>query len=162
MLSARTRDETTIEVCGILFGKYYNLGKLAKAQLKDVEELIRPVNYYKTKARRVLETAKILVKEHKGKPPIDIKELMTLPGVGRKTANVFLSGMGIEALGVDTHVAYISQKLGWTTNKNPHKIEKDLKELFPKTYWNSVNAILVRFGRTYPRKKQDEILNSLR
>jgi len=89
--------------------------------------------------------------------------LVKLRGVGRKTANVFLSEMGKPGIGVDTHVSYISQKLGWTKNKNQHKIEQDLKKLFPKKCWNKVNSTLVRFGKTHTsRKEKDKILNQIK
>ena len=97
-----------------------------------------------------------------GKPPHDHGKLILLPGVGRKTANVFLSEYGADAIGVDTHVAYISKKLGWTKHKDPHKIEKDLERLFPRNYWRIINRTLVRFGKTYQsRKKKDEILDRI-
>ena len=162
-LSARTKDTTTIPIANSLFSKYNSLEKLSKAKLSDVEEIIRRVNYYKTKSRNVVNCAKMLVKEYKGKVPLDFNELVKLPGVGRKTTNVFLSEMGDNTIGVDTHINYISQKLEWTKNKKPEKIEEDLKVLFPKEYWSSLNPILVKFGQTYTnRKKKDEILDKIR
>ena len=89
--------------------------------------------------------------------------MITFSGVGRKTANVFLSEMGEDGIGVDTHVVYISQKLGWTKNKNPVKIEGDLKKLFSKKNWGVVNSRLVRFGKTHTsRKKKDLILEQIK
>ena len=159
IMSARTRDEVTIPIADILFKKYSSVGKLSKASLKDIQKVIKPVNFYKNKSKSVLNCAKALVKEHSGKVPLDFDKLIKLPGVGRKTANVFLSEVGYDAIGVDTHVSYISQKLGWTKHKDPKKIEEDLKKLFPKKYWKKVNSTLVRFGKTYTsRKKKSEIL----
>jgi len=135
--------------------------KLAKSQLQSIEKIIRPVNYHKTKARHIKETAKILSKI---KVPDSLTELIKLPGVGRKTANVYLAEVHKKAaIGVDTHVGRLSRKLGWTKNTTPEKIEKDLEKLFPKKHWNSINYILVSFGQTYGRskKKEDEKLKEI-
>ena len=159
ILSARTRDEVTIVICGKLFKKYKTISSLSKASLKDIESIIRPVNFYRNKSKNLSACAKMLVKDFKGSVPHTIDELVTLPGVGRKTANVFLSEQGKDAIGVDTHVSYISQKLGWTKNKDAHKIEMDLKTLFPKAKWSDVNLICVHFGKTHmSRRKKDELL----
>lgn len=163
IMSARTRDETTIKICKKLFASYPNARLLADANIKDIKQIIKPVNYYKTKAKNIIACAKMLVSDYGGKIPETIDELIKLPGVGRKTANVFLTELKHEAIGVDTHVSYISQKLGWTKNKHPHKIEEDLKKLFPLQYWNKLNSTLVKFGKTYTsRKKKDELLNKIR
>lgn len=163
LLSARTRDEKTIEVCEILYKKYPTAKSLANAKLKDVEKIIRPVNFYKTKSKNIIECAKIIYNEYKGEPPIDFEKLTQLPGVGRKTANVFLAVYGHDKIGVDTHVSYLAQKIGWTKNKKPELIEKDLENLFPKNKWIEINYILVGFGRTYKsRKQQDEIIKDIR
>jgi endonuclease-3 len=111
----------------------------------------------------VIACAQKLVKDFNGKVPETIDELITLPGVGRKTANVFLSEIGENGIGVDTHVAYIAQALNWTHNKSPTKIELDLKKLFPKKYWNKINTTLVQFGKTHQsRKKKKELLEKIR
>ncbi len=163
ILSARTRDETTIKISKELFKKYPSPEKLSKANLNEIQKTIKPVNFYKNKSRNILNCAKILVKEHNSKIPESINELIKLPGVGRKTANVFLAEKGQNTIGVDTHVSYISQKLGWTKNKNPHKIEKDLEALFPKKYWNKINQTLVRFGKTYTsRREKNKLLEEIR
>ncbi len=163
ILSARTRDETTIEIGKNLFKKYPDAEKLAKAKQVDVEKIIRPVNYYRNKSRNIINCAKRLKEDFGGKVPYDIEKLITLPGVGRKTANVFLSENGKDAIGVDTHVSYISQKLGWTKNSNPHKIEADLQNLFPKKYWSKVNSTLVRFGKSHTsRKEKDRLIEEIK
>jgi endonuclease-3 len=163
ILSARTRDETTIKICKELFKKYKNIGALARANLGDVQKMIRPVNFYRNKARSVSNCAKIIVSEYRGKVPHDFSELIKLPGVGRKTANVFLSEKGGDNIGVDTHVSWISQRLGWSKNNKPEKIEHDLERLFPKKYWSKVNPVLVRFGKTYiSRRKKDEVINNIK
>jgi len=163
ILSPMTRDETTIEVSEKLYKKYSSLSSLAKARLADIKKVIKPVNYYKTKSKHISETAKILMKEHKGNIPNSREELMKLPGVGRKVANVYLAEVHkAAAIGVDTHVAQTSRKLGWSKEKNPYKIEKDLELLFPKRYWNKINYIVVRFGREYSKKQKNKILSNLR
>jgi len=164
MLSAQTRDTKTIEVCNELFKKYTTPQKLGNAKIKEIENQINSINYYKTKAKHIKETAQILSKI---KIPETIEELIKLPGVGRKTANVFLVEARNEAaIGVDTHVSRIAIKLGWTNKKFEDKegIEKDLEKLFPKKYWNSINYILVTFGQTYgrSRKQEDEIFEKIK
>ncbi len=157
MLSAQTRDETTIKTSHKLYEKYPTLNKLSKAKLSDIKRIIKPVNYYKTKAKHIIQTAKIIQEKYQGRIPHKIDKLLELPGVGRKTANVFLAVQGHDAIGVDTHLAYCSRRLGWSRHKNPHKIESDLKKLFPRKYWRNLNWIIVRFGRTFKtRKKQEE------
>lgn len=159
ILSAQTNDETTIRISHILYKKYSTIQKLANANLFDVKKIIKPVNFYKTKAKHIILTARIIVDKYAGKVPRDIEKLLELPGVGRKTANVFLAVAGKPAVGVDTHVSFLARVLGWTQETRPHKIEEDLKELFSKKYWILINYALVRFGRTFKtRKMQEEIL----
>ena len=163
ILSARTRDEITIPIATKLFEKYPEVEHLAKAKSATVRKLIKPINFYKTKSKNIITCAKVLVGKYNGNPPHDFDKLIDLPGVGRKTTNVFLSEMGKDSIGVDTHVSYISQKLGWTKSNKPKQIEEDLKKLFPKRYWKMINPTLVRFGKTYTsRKKKDNILEKVR
>lgn len=163
ILSARTRDEKTIPISTELFKNYANINNLAKARLKDVQKIIKPINFYKTKSKNVIKCAKLLVKKYSGSPPHDFDKLIELPGVGRKTANVFLSEMGKDAIGIDTHLSYISQRLGWTKNKKPEKIEDDLKKLFPRRYWKKINPIVVRFGKSFTsRKSKDKLLERIK
>lgn len=163
ILSARTRDEITIPVAINLFKKYPNVEKLASTKIKEVQETIRPVNFYKNKSKNIIECAKHLLKDYNCIPPKDFEKLMKLPGVGRKTANVFLAEIGKNAIGVDTHLSYVSRKLGWSGHMSPHKIEKDLQKLFPKRYWNRINPIAVRFGKTYTKcKEKDRLLEEIK
>lgn len=163
ILSARTRDETTIKYASILFEQYNSVEKLSKAKLEDLEKIIRPINFYKNKSRLVIACAKKLFEKYNSQVPLDFKELIELPGVGRKTANVFLSEMGERTIGVDTHVSYISQYLNWTNSKKTEEIEKDLKKLFPSKKWKEINPILVRFGKTYTsRKKKNMVLDEIK
>ncbi len=162
-MSARTRDEVTVIVAEKLFARYKTPAALAKAEPKEVAAIIRPVNFFQNKTKYVITCASVLAEKYAGKPPHVLAKLIELPGVGRKTANVFLSEYGTPAIGVDTHVSSISQRLGWTARRSPDKIEQDLKKLFPENYWNRVNRACVRFGKTYmSRTKKDELLKKIK
>ena len=131
-------------------------------ELKDVQLAIKSVNFYKNKSKNIISCAKMIVSEYNSRIPHELEKLVELPGVGRKTANVFLAEHGKHALPVDTHVFYISRKLGWTKGNNPHKVEEELKRLFPKKYWNKINVALVRFGKTHTsRKNKDKLLDEI-
>lgn len=159
ILSARTRDETTIKVAEKLFEEYPSAEKLGNANIEQIKKIIKPINFYQNKSKNIIACAKDISEKHNGKVPHNFEKLINLRGVGRKTANVFLSEIGDSAIGVDTHVSYISQKLEWTKNSNSDKIEEDLKNLFSKKNWSRINPDLVRFGKTYTsKKKKDEIL----
>lgn len=163
IMSARTRDEVTIVVAENLFKKYPTPEAMAKAKLSDVEKLIRPVNFYRNKSKSIINCAKELTEKFQGLVPHDIDKLVELPGVGRKTANVFLAERGKDAIPVDTHVFYIAKNLGWAQGKHPHEVEQELRALFPKKYWNRLNTTLVRFGKTHTsRKQKDSLLANIR
>lgn len=163
IMSARTRDEVTIKVAKKLFARYPDAKSLSRAPLRTVERIVKPVNFFHNKAKSVMGCAKKLDKDFDGHPPKDIEALTILPGVGRKTANVFLAQYGHDTIGVDTHVAYLSRRLRWTRNHDPKKIEKDLEKLFPRRLWRTVNEICVRFGKTHmSRKEKDMILDEIR
>lgn len=164
ILSAQNQDKKTIPICEELYKKYPTLKKLAQASLTKIKKQIKSINYYKTKAKHIKQTAQILNK-NKNKIPKTTEELIQLPGVGRKTANVYLAVVhNANTIGVDTHVARISKKLNWTNNQahQRDKIEKDLEKLFPKKYYNSINWILVRFGQSHTKKQEQEILNKIK
>ncbi|MDP1695532.1 MAG: endonuclease III [archaeon] len=163
ILSARTTDVKTIEVSNKLYNKYNNIEKLACGKYADVARIVKPVNFYKTKTKNIIACAKMIVYSYNGIVPRDFEKLVELPGVGRKTANVFLAHQGGAHIGVDTHVSYISQKMGWTKHTKPHLIEEDLEKLFPKKYWRDINYILVRFGQSYKsRKEKNAILDKIK
>lgn len=165
ILSARTRDEVTIVVAEKLFKKFPTAKALSKAKISEIKKIIKPINFYQNKSKNILDCAKILVENYNSKVPEKIEELVKLPGVGRKTANVFMTEIGGLGIGVDTHVNYCSRYLGWTKfpENKPQKIEEDLKKLFPQKYWNEVNSTLVRFGKNHlSRKKKDEILEDVK
>ena len=132
---------------------------MAGAQVSDIEKMISSLNFYRNKSKNVVNCAQSILKDFGGEIPRDENLLVKLPGVGRKTAGVFLSEVGRDGIGVDTHVLQISRKLGWTNSKTPDKVQEDLKKMFPKKYWSRINVTLVRFGKTYTsRKEKDEIL----
>jgi len=163
LMSARTTDKKTIVVAEKLFNKYDSIEKLSKASLKNIENIIRPVNFYRNKSRNIYNLSKILVNEFSSKVPHDFDKLVELPGIGRKTANVFLAEKGEGRIGVDTHVNWISKKMGWTKHDNQEKVEKDLENLFPKQMWSDINWVLVRFGQTYKsRAVKSKILDNIK
>ena len=163
ILSARTLDETTIKVSKELYEKYPTPKDLGNAKLEDVEKIIKRVNFYRNKSKNIINCCKALDEKYKGKVPEDFGKLVELAGVGSKTANVFLSEYGHDTIGVDTHVSYISQYLGWVKSDKPEKIEEELRELFPKSYWKDLNRWLVRFGKYYTsRKQKNELLDKIK
>lgn len=163
ILSARTRDEVTIEICKKMFSKYPTPQKFSKLTLKQVEKLIGSINFYRNKSKNILACTKQILKEHKGKVPDEFEELVKLPGVGRKTANVYLAELGEQTIGVDTHVNYMSNYLGWANSPKPEVVEEQLKKIFPKNRLGDLNWILVQFGKTHlSRKKRNEILDEIK
>ena len=158
IMSAQSRDETTIPIAERLFIKYHSIEKLALAKYEDVLNIFGGLNYNKTKAKNVIGCAKMIVKTHNGVVPHDFEKLVELPGVGRKTANVFLSEHGKDGLAVDTHVFQIARKLGWSKSKTRDKVEMDLRKLFPMQIWNRINPALVRFGKTHTSRKEKNII----
>jgi endonuclease-3 len=152
VLSQRTKDEVTYPVSRQLFDKYPNAEKLSRAKLADIGKIIRLTNYYKTKARRIKEIARIINTRYHNKVPEDLETLISLPGVGRKTANcVIVYGHKKIAIPVDTHVHRISNRLGWVKTKRPEETERELMKKLPKQYWLLVNDLLVNHGRTVCR-----------
>lgn len=163
MMSAQSRDEVTIIIANNFFKKFKNIKSIASAKESEILKSFKSLNYNKTKAKNVLNCSKILVNKYRGKVPKNFEELISLPGVGRKTANVYLAERGEPAIGVDTHLSYVSQYLGWSKNKNPDKIEMDLRQLFPRKKWRIVNRIVVRFGKSYISKKiKNKLLDEIK
>jgi len=148
VLSQRTRDEVTEKAAKKLFSRYDTPFSLSKADVKDIEELIREVGFFRVKAPRIKEIARIIDNKYNGKVPEDMNELLALPGVGRKTANcVLVYGFGKEAIAVDTHVHRISNRLGFVSTKTPEETEMRLREILPEKYWLLINELMVRFGQ---------------
>jgi endonuclease-3 len=148
-LSAQTTDKQVNKVVPALFRRFPDALSLAGADIVVVEELIKGVNYYKTKAKNIIKTSSLLLGDFAGNVPRNIDDLVRLPGVGYKTANVFLNEMyqANQGIAVDTHVARVAKRLGWTDQSDPAKIAKDLEDLFDKEIWYKVNSVLVLFGR---------------
>jgi endonuclease-3 len=149
ILSAQTTDVTVNEVTPALFRKYPNATALAAAEQTDVEPIIHRTGFFRNKAKNIIGFAREVVSEHDGQVPRSIAELSALPGVGRKTANVILgNAFGIdEGVVVDTHVNRLSNRLRFTTEETPEKIEQDLMALFPKERWTMLSHLLIWHGR---------------
>lgn len=149
VLSQRTRDPVTALASARLFSRYPDVKKLARADTRVVSRLIRPVGFYKTKARRIKEISKILLDKHGGRVPEKIEELLELPAVGRKTANcVLVYGFGRPAIPVDTHVHRISNRLGLVQTKTPEETEIELMRIADRRDWLELNEVFVKFGQT--------------
>lgn len=149
VLSAQTTDKQVNKVTKKLFKKYPDAKSLSKANLKEIENTLGGINYYKTKSERIIQISKILSEQYGGEPPRDLKKLQKLPGVGYKTANVFLNDLYKENQGiaVDTHVMRVARSYGLTKESDPTKIAHDLEKLYPKEYWYRVNSTFVLYGR---------------
>jgi len=149
MLSARTKDEVTEKAIRNLFSKADGWRDIEKMDLGEIEKLVYPVNFYKTKARHLKELSAILGREFGGKVPDTLEDLTSLPGVGRKTANIVLNvSFKKHAIGVDTHVHQILNRLGYVKTKTPEETEMELIKKLPKRYWRKINANLVLFGQS--------------
>jgi endonuclease-3 len=148
-LSAQTTDKQVNKVTGELFNKYPDAKSLSEANLEDVKDTLGGINYYKTKSERIIEISRILLEEYGGEPPRDLKKLQKLPGVGYKTANVFLNDLYRENQGiaVDTHVMRVALRYGLSKGSDPTQIAHDLEKLYPKEYWYRVNSTFVLYGR---------------
>lgn len=162
LMSARTKDEVTLEASKRLFVKARKFVQLDKLDQLEIEQLIYPVGFYKTKARHLKGLARTILTRYKGKVPKTREELMTLPGVGRKTANLVLNrAFGIPAIAVDTHVHKISNLLGWVHTKTPEQTERELIKILPKKYWPETNRLFVSIGRQFtPKKRLEEFLRT--
>lgn len=149
ILAAQCTDARVNTVTPELFRRWPGPAELAAAPLADLEELIHPTGFFHNKAKNLLGCAKVLMEKYQGKMPASIAELVTLPGVARKTANVVLfGGFGInEGIAVDTHVRRISFRLGLTESQEPTVIERDLMAIFPQEEWGRLNLRMVSFGR---------------
>jgi endonuclease-3 len=148
-LSAQTTDKQVNKVTEKFFDKYPDAKSLSEANFEDIKDTLGGINYYKTKSKRIIEISRILLEEYGGEPPRDLKKLQKLPGVGYKTANVFLNDLYKENQGiaVDTHVMRVARSYGLTKESDPTKIAHDLEKLYPKEYWYRVNSTFVLYGR---------------
>ena len=148
ILSARTKDENTAKVVKSLFLRYKNAKELAEAKVKDVEKIIHSIGFYHVKAKRIIEVAKIIHTQYKGRVPQNMDSLVGLPGVGRKTANcVLVYAFEQPAIPVDIHVHRISNRLGLVETKTPEQTEQALMEKIPKKFWLQINDTFVMYGQ---------------
>lgn len=148
ILSARTRDETTTNVIKMLFSKFKNPEELSRANLKEIKELIQKIGFYNVKAARIKEVSKILVEKYNSEVPPNLEDLLSFPGVGRKTANcVLVYGFRKPAIPVDVHVHRISNRIGIVKTKKPEETEIVLQKSIDRKHWIAVNETFVVFGQ---------------
>jgi endonuclease-3 len=161
ILSAQCTDEMVNKVTRSLFARYHTAEDYASANLEEFEQEIRPTGFYHNKARNVIAAAKLIIANFGGEVPRTMAELITLPGVARKTANIVLYNAYavIEGIAVDTHVRRVSGRLGVTRENDPDKIEKDLMKQVPRAKWGSLSYLLIEHGRAIcaARKPKCEI-----
>ena len=161
MLSAQSTDVRVNEVTEGLFSKYRTAGDYAEADLAQLEEEIRSVGFFRNKARSIKSMARALVEEHEGEVPRTMEELVALPGVGRKTANVVLgNAFGVdEGVVVDTHVRRLSNRLGFSRENDPEKIERDLLDVVPEEERTLFSHLLILHGRCVCKSREPDCPN---
>ena len=149
MLSAQCTDERVNKTLPSIFCKYKTPNDFANIDIKELEKLVHPCGFYKNKAKNIKETSRILVNKYNSKVPNTINDLIGLPGVGRKTANVvMLEAFHMpQGIAVDTHCKRLSTRIGLTKNSDPSKIEQDLLKIFPSKYYEDINHIFIYHGR---------------
>ncbi|MFW9929314.1 MAG: endonuclease III, partial [Candidatus Thorarchaeota archaeon] len=149
ILSAQSTDVTVNKITPVFFQKFPSIFDVSNANISNIEEIIRPCGLFIRKAKNIQESAKILVNNYDSTVPNSMKDLLKLPGVGRKTANVIM-GVGYNisnGIVVDTHVKRIAKLLEWSKEENPDKIEKDLMNIIPKNHWIHISHLLIDHGR---------------
>jgi len=152
VLSLRTKDETTLPASERFFAVADTPKKMLTIKPKEIEKLIYPVGFYKTKAKSILGICRDILEKFDGKVPNDIDTLMTMKGVGRKTANLVLTeGFGLPAICVDTHVHRISNRFGYVKTNTPDETETALRKKLPRKHWGGYNALLVTWGQNICR-----------
>ncbi len=155
VLSAQCTDVRVNQVTPALFAAYPNAAALAQADLSTLEQLIHSIGFFRTKARNLRALALVLQAEHGGAVPRELEALITLPGVGRKTANVVLgNAFGIPGMVVDTHVGRLARRLGWARSKDPQGVETELCLLLPAERWNQTSHLLIFHGRQCCKSQQ--------
>ncbi len=148
ILSAQSTDQRVNQVTPQLFADYPDAGALANADLQTLEELIRPVGLFRNKAAALVGVGQTLLDEFGGEVPTNLKDLVKLPGVGRKTANVVLgNAFGIPGLTPDTHFMRVTKRMGWTKETKPDKVEQDIAQLFDPSVWTKLSHVLIWHGR---------------
>jgi endonuclease III len=148
IISLRTKDDVTLTASQKLLEKAANPGELAALKQDKIEKLIYPAGFYRNKAASLKKIAAILLDKYNGKVPSSMEVLLSLPGVGRKTANLVLNeAFDIDAVCVDIHVHRISNRCGWLTSKDPEETEMILREILPRKFWKRINRLLVLYGQ---------------
>ena len=148
ILSLRTKDATTLPASERLFRLADSVEGMLALKPEEIEKAVYPVGFYRTKARTILGICRDLKEKFDGRVPSDLEALMSMKGVGRKTANlVLVEGFGIPAICVDTHVHRISNRFGYVRTRTPHATEMTLREILPKKHWIGYNALLVVWGQ---------------
>jgi len=150
ILSAQTTDRTVDAVAPTLFSRYPTPQALAGADIGEIEAIIHATGFFHTKARHIVGAARAIVRDFGGTVPGTMEELLTLPGVGRKTANIVLAHAFRlqEGIAVDTHVKRIAGRIGFSDAKDPDRIERDLTAIYPRELWGSINTLFITHGRT--------------
>jgi endonuclease-3 len=148
IISLRTKDEVTYPATERLFARISTPAELLRLRRATIEKLIYPAGFYRTKAERFREISRMLIDRYDGQVPDSIDELLTLPGVGRKTANLVVTlGFGKPGICVDIHVHRITNRLGWVCTRTPDDTETALRKTLPRRHWIPINEILVRHGQ---------------
>jgi len=149
MISLRTKDEVTLRASAALLSQAPSPATLAALPEQRIARLIFPAGFYRTKAKNLRETARRIVEQHGGAVPSTMEELLALPGVGRKTANLVRNlGFGLSGICVDTHVHRISNRMGWVETTTPEQTERALMVILPERLWIGINELLVRYGQS--------------
>ena len=150
MISLRTKDEVTAVASERLLSRAPNPEALSRLHQEKIASLIYPAGFYRTKAKNLKENARLLLSRFDSRVPSNLEDLLSLPGVGRKTANLVLNlGFNIDSICVDTHVHRIANRFGWIDTANPEKSEYALMEILPRKYWIALNELLVQFGQQH-------------
>ncbi|MCL1865607.1 MAG: endonuclease III [Spirochaetes bacterium] len=148
VLSAQTTDKQVNSVTGDLFRVYPDFESLSRADISDVERIVKSTGFYKNKAKNIISLSQMVCSRFNGKLPDDIENLMALPGVGRKSANVILSiGFNKPGLAVDTHVLRIANRLGYSSSESPFEVEKDLCRVIDPSEWKKTHLLFIKHGR---------------
>lgn len=148
IISLRTKDAVTFAASERLFARAETPAALSRVPREEVEQLIYPAGFYRSKAATIQTICEILVRDHGGDVPRTLEDLIALPGVGRKTANLVLGvGHGIPAICVDTHVHRIPNRIGWVETRTPEQTEAALADILPREFWIPINELLVLFGQ---------------
>lgn len=162
MLSAQTTDVSVNKVTPVLFAKYPTAEAMAKADPLEVQEIIKTIGLYKNKSKNIVALSKMLVSDFGGEVPGRFEDLVKLPGVGRKTANVVLAeGFGEARIAVDTHVFRVSNRIGLTCAKDPEGVEKMLMERLPEEQWSRAHHLLIFHGRKVCHARKPDCENCL-